>query len=259
MKLDKKTIIILATDGLTTNMLYNKLEQYFEIKAIFIENKISKKIILKNRVKKIGWFKVLGQILFITIIMKPLQKLSSSKIKNILTINNVNSNSIPNQNIVKISSINSQIVIDKLKLIKPDLVFINGTRIISKNVLNSINAKFINIHVGITPMYRGVHGGYWALYNNEPNLFGTTLHYVDSGIDTGNIITQGTMQISKSDNFATYPIIQFILGLKLLENSIDQIKSNTVGKVNFLTTKSELYYHPTIIQYLIKRLTKGIK
>jgi folate-dependent phosphoribosylglycinamide formyltransferase PurN len=37
-----------------------------------------------------------------------------------------------------------------MKAINPDLVIVNGTRIISKKVLSSINSKFVNIHVGIT-------------------------------------------------------------------------------------------------------------
>lgn len=240
-------------------MLYHKLSEYFNVQTVFIENKISKKKILKNRAKKIGWFKVVGQVLFMVIIMKPLQKLSSNKIKSILKNNKINSGIVPNQKIVKIDSVNNQMVINQLKSIKPDFVFVNGTRIISKKVLESIEAKFINIHVGITPKYRGVHGGYWALYNNEHHLFGTTLHFVDSGIDTGQIIAQQTLKINQTDNFATYPIIQFVLGLKLLDNSIKDIVNNKDINFKPLNIDSELYYHPTIWQYLVKRITKKIK
>jgi folate-dependent phosphoribosylglycinamide formyltransferase PurN len=66
-----------------------------------------------------------------------------------------------------------------LKAINPDLVIVNGTRIISKKVLSSINSKFVNIHVGITPKYRGVHGTYWALVNNDVENSGVTVHFVD--------------------------------------------------------------------------------
>jgi methionyl-tRNA formyltransferase len=257
--LDKKTIIILATEGLTTNMLFHKLTPHFEVKAILIEDKISKKTILKNRAKKIGWFKVFGQMLFILFIMKPLQKLSSSKIKKIIKDFQINSSDLPIEKINKITSVNNHKTIQKIKEINPDFVFVNGTRIISKNVLNSIDSKFINIHVGITPKYRGVHGGYWALYNNEPKLFGTTLHYVNTGIDTGKIIAQGIIDISKTDNFVTYPVIQFILGLNLLEKSINKIQSNSNNEVKLLTSESKLYYHPTLIQYIIKRITKRLK
>jgi folate-dependent phosphoribosylglycinamide formyltransferase PurN len=62
---------------------------------------------------------------------------------------------------------------------------------------SSINSKFVNIHVGITPKYRGVHGTYWALVNNDVENSGVTVHFVDEGIDTGNIINQAIVVPSK--------------------------------------------------------------
>ena len=47
---------------------------------------------------------------------------------------------------------------------------VNGTRILSRRMLESIDAVFLNMHVGITPKYRGVHGGYWALANGDRRM-----------------------------------------------------------------------------------------
>ena len=60
---------------------------------------------------------------------------------------------------------------------------VNGTRIISSRVLDSIGCPIINTHAGITPRYRGVHGGYWALAEGHPEEVGTTVHLVDKGIE----------------------------------------------------------------------------
>jgi len=258
-KLTKPTIVILATEGLTTNLLYNTLLKHFDVKGVIIEAKIAKKIILKNRVKRVGLLKVFGQVLFMMFVMRLLQKVSSGKISKLLISKGLSFKIYPENLTIKVDSINSENSKQKLQAINPDFVFVNGTRIISKKTLDCVSAKFINIHVGITPKYRGVHGGYWALYNNEPHLFGTTLHYVDSGIDTGQIIAQDITKVAKTDNFATYPIIQFGLGLELLEKSIDSIKTNSCVSIQPLSTESELYYHPTIWQYVMKRISKGVK
>src|SRR5438093_9923670 len=53
-------------------------------------------------------------------------------------------------------------------------VVVNGTRIISEAVLTASDAVFINMHAGITPKYRGVHGGYWALYNGDGEAASST-------------------------------------------------------------------------------------
>ena len=96
-----------------------------------------------------------------------------------------------------------------LQELKPDLLIVNGTRIISKKTLESVSAPFINIHTGITPAYRGVHGGYWAVAKGKKNFFGTTIHYVDAGVDTGGIIEQVFAEPAKENNFYTYPYFQY--------------------------------------------------
>lgn len=257
--MSKKSIIILATEGVTTNMLYHKLEQYFNIKQVIIEDKISKKTILKNRIKKLGYFNVFGQILFMLFIAPLLSLKSKKRINEILTKNKIDFTQIPNSIIKKIDSINNKDIVKMITILKPDFIFVNGTRIISKHIIESINVKMINIHVGITPKYRGVHGGYWAIYNNDLNMFGTTLHYIDAGIDTGAIIDQEIIKVSKNDNYATYSILQFCLGLNLLEKNIDLIINNKIKPKKPLTTENNLFHHPTFWQYIHKRLTKNIK
>lgn len=52
-------------------------------------------------------------------------------------------------------------------------MIVNGTSIISSKVLNAIGAIFINTDVGITPEYRRVHRGFWALRNGHKDNFGS--------------------------------------------------------------------------------------
>jgi len=137
-------------------------------------------------------------------------------------------------------------------------VIIHGTRILSAELLNSVTCRFINIHAGITPKYRGVHGGYWALANNDPLNCGVTVHLVDKGIDTGEIITQDNILPTPSDNFITYPYLQLAKGMELL---LRVIKDHFDGKLltKKAVGKSVLRHHPTLWQYLANRMMKKIK
>jgi methionyl-tRNA formyltransferase len=60
----------------------------------------------------------------------------------------------------------------------------------------------INIHAAILPFYRGIHGGIWAQINGEEFL-GSTCHVIDSGIDSGPILTvekfKNSVDISRKD------------------------------------------------------------
>lgn len=62
--------------------------------------------------------------------------------------------------------------------------------------------KTINCHAGKLPFYRGRNILNWALINDEKE-FGITVHYVDEGIDTGDIILQSCYPIDDDDTYAT--------------------------------------------------------
>jgi len=257
--LNKKNVIILATEGQTTNLLYNQLAENYNVQKVILENKISKKTILKNRIKKLGLLKVLGQILFMITVPKILNLTSRKRIKQIILEADQNDSPIPDEIIINVNSINDNSIAQLINQLSPNLIFVNGTRIISTTIIESTKIKMINIHVGITPKYRGVHGGYWALYNNDYKNFGTTVHYIDSGVDTGNVIAQRTTTISKQDNFTTYPILQYCLGLKILSTTITKSNFNNIESPPSKVSQSKLHYHPTFNQYIYKRVFLNIK
>lgn len=61
-------------------------------------------------------------------------------------------------------------------------------KIIKSPLLNLPKLGFINTHPSLLPYNRGKHYNFWALVEQAP--FGVTLHFVDSGIDTGPIVAQ---------------------------------------------------------------------
>ena len=106
----------------------------------------------------------------------------------------LNEKEIPKQIIRRVRSVNNNDTINLLRDINPNAVVVNGTRIISKKVLSCIDAPFINTHLGITLKYRGVHGGYWALANGDPDNYGVTVHLIDVGIDTGEYYIKNSLK-----------------------------------------------------------------
>ena len=51
-----------------------------------------------------------------------------------------------------------------------------------------IDHKALNIHLGISPYYRGTDCNFWALYDNNPHLVGATIHLLSKGLDNGPIL-----------------------------------------------------------------------
>src|SRR5262249_19038049 len=122
--------------------------------------------------------------------------------------------------LVQVNSANDPETESVLQELKPKVVVVNGTRILSRRLLSSVPAKFINTHAGITPSYRGVHGGYWALVKKDPDACGVTVHLVDEGIDTGLVLGQELIRPTDRDNFVTYPYLQLAAALPLLQTAV---------------------------------------
>ena len=217
MKLTHKNIkiIILATEGESTAILYNSLKDLYPIQKVIIEKPVKTFSFLKTRFKKVGLIKFIDQFFFLFILNKILNIISKKRKSFIIYDKKMSQNIIDEKIIARVNSANSIESINLINEISPDIVIVSGTRILSKKLLSTTNATYVNIHAGITPFYRGVHGAYWAYANNEPELAGVTLHYVDSGVDTGNRSAKVSFKIL----FLLFPEIRNLSGISY-ENSI---------------------------------------
>ncbi len=251
-------IVLLAGKGLSTNILYHALKNDFAIDTIILEEPIGKKALLKRRIKKLGIWKVAGQVLFQLIIVQLLHATAAKRKKEISKQFSMDSSELPLEKIRRVKSVNDENCLQLLQTISPQLVIVNGTRIISKRILDGVSSPFINMHAGITPKYRGVHGAYWALVNKDEKNCGVTIHLVDAGIDTGAVIFQKAITVCRKDNFATYPLLQLAEGITYMKKAMEDILLNRLALING-TKESGLWSHPGFGQYLYNRIVKGIK
>lgn len=242
--------LIIASAGTTTDMLYAGLSAHLEVVQVFIESPESKGRIIKRRLKKVGFWQTAGQVLFLGLVL-PFVPRRKKRIESIITESGFADQKIPQNQITRVETVHDEQLAARVNAFKPSVIFINGTRILKKDFLDAVDCPVVNIHVGITPKYRGVHGGYWALRNGEPHLFGVTLHWVDKGIDTGNIIAQKVLKPKKEDNFKTYPILQYAAGIELAIANLPAILEGKSFQNPVLTKESKLHYHPTIWTYLL--------
>ena len=254
-----KKIILLCTECYSTTALYNYLDKDYPIAALITEEPLRGMALAKRRFKRLGFFRVCGQIAFSLLIVPLLNLFSKKRIKEIKKFYSFDLSAIPKEKFTHFQTVNEEACILLLEKMKPDIVIVNGTRIISKKLLDRCNAVFINMHAGITPQYRGVHGGYWAVVNNDPEHCGVTIHLVDKGIDTGGILYQNKLALNHQDNFTTYPYLQLGEGLPLLKKAVEDVVYGKLKQDITPTVLSNLWYHPTIWQYLYYWLFKNKK
>ena len=85
---------------------------------------------------------------------------------------------------------------------KPDLLVLHQAPILPVEIFDLPTFGSINIHPTLLPDYRGSNPFFWLYYNSEP-LTGVTIHQVNSGIDTGDIICQQKQLIPQGINAMT--------------------------------------------------------
>lgn len=251
-------LVVLATDSPSTWMMVNALREDHPNLRVVIENPISRLMLLKRRMARIGVVKVVGQILFM-LYLPVLKRWSAKRIRVLVASAGLSTEPLSNVSITRFDSVNSQACIDWLHQEQPSVVVLNGTRIVSPALLASCNAIFLNTHCGITPAYRGVHGGYWALVCGDLENVGVTVHLVDAGVDTGGIVFQAAIEIDEQDNFLTYPVKQYIAGIPLMRRAIADVISGNLRMHRRDDLPSAIWHHPTLWQYLWARLRRGVR
>jgi methionyl-tRNA formyltransferase len=119
-------------------------------------------------------------------------------------------------------------------------VSMSFNQIFRKSLINLPPLKSINCHAGKLPFYRGRNILNWALINDEKE-FGITVHYIDDGIDTGDIIRQSCYPISDEDNYATLLnrayegcATNLYLAIKAIQgNQVTPIVQSSIDKLGF--------------------------
>ena len=128
-------------------------------------------------------------------------------------------------------NINSQAFINTVEKYNADLfVSMSFNQIFKDEIRNLPKQKAINCHAGKLPFYRGRNILNWALINDEQE-FGITVHYMDSGIDTGDIILQETYPITDLDDYRTLLERAYDGCADVLYRAIKMIQNNTVKVV----------------------------
>jgi folate-dependent phosphoribosylglycinamide formyltransferase PurN len=254
-----KSIVMLCSDCYSTTALYNYISRFYTIEKVVVEEPLRGWTLAKRRLRKLGIVTVAGQVLFSIIVVGLLKVTGKKRVAEIKIRYQSDETSIPESKKIRVPTVNDEQCAGLLKDIQPDIILVNGTRILSKRILESTNARIINMHTGITPMYRGVHGGYWALVKKDEEHCGVTVHLVDKGIDTGNVLYQARITINHNDNFFTYPFLQFGEGIPLVKQVVDDINAGNLKMVSPPAPFSKLWYHPTIWQYCYHRFFRDIK
>lgn len=120
-------------------------------------------------------------------------------------------------------SVNSPQFIETVKTLNPDLnLSVSYDQIFKEEIIQITPQGLVNFHAGKLPFYRGRNVINWALINGEEEI-GITAHYVNGGIDTGDIIMQRILPIFWEDTYGDV--------LKRVVKAFPELVTDTVGLI----------------------------
>lgn len=105
---------------------------------------------------------------------------------------------------------------------KPDVICLYGTAILREGWLERFPARIVNLHLGLSPFYRGSATLFWPFYFKELQYLGSTIHLASAKVDAGSIIARVDANIRPGEDY-------YQITTRLIKDSIDRFPEQVAG------------------------------
>jgi phosphoribosylglycinamide formyltransferase 1 len=144
-----------------------------------------------------------------------------------------------------------------------EAVLVYGTSLIKPPLLDHFAGRMINMHLGLSPYYRGTATNFYPLLNKEPEYVGATIHLIDAGIDSGAIIHHARPEITADDMPHTVGCKAILCGIEKIIQSAKELESGNLRPVpQWPVPSPKLYlrrdYHPSQVVELYNHIAEGL-
>jgi len=148
-----------------------------------------------------------------------------------------------NLRIFKPDNINDKTSVDFIKKLNPDIIIVAYyDQILKSHIIQIPKNGCVNVHMGLCEEYRGCYPTTWPIINGEDTA-GVTVHYIDEGIDSGDIISQIKVGISKDDTGETLYNKCTEAGIQLFKDTVGSLLSGEASsRKQVKTEKTKTYF-----------------
>lgn len=140
--------------------------------------------------------------------------------------------------------VNSAETAERIRLAAPDLIVVAVFgQILKADIIGVPRLGAINVHPSMLPRYRGPNPFYWTLRNREEQT-GLTVHHIDEGIDTGDIILQREMPVIPGDTETTLHHRSAEVARELLGEVVRRVADGSAPRVPQDAAEASYYGPP---------------
>jgi methionyl-tRNA formyltransferase len=144
-----------------------------------------------------------------------------------------------------IESPNDTTFLEELKKIQPDVIINQSQHILKKDFLTIPSIGVINRHNALLPKNRGRLTPFWVLFNNEKET-GVSIHFIDEGIDSGDIIVQEKFEVLPKDNFNSIARKNYSIAGKAMLKALNLLESGNYTLIKNDKTLASYNSTPTL-------------
>lgn len=147
-----------------------------------------------------------------------------------------------NLNFLEYNKLTDEDFVEKIKSLNADIAVVcSFNNKIPKVILDSVQGGFINVHPSLLPKYRGANP-YSAVIIDDEKETGVTLHFMDEDFDTGDIIAQRKIELSKIETMGTLFNRTNLLAFNMLLETLKHFEANELPRFKqpqgeFVTSK----------------------
>jgi methionyl-tRNA formyltransferase len=125
---------------------------------------------------------------------------------------------------------NNKKFLAKLKELDIDIIINQSQAVLKKNLLAIPRIGVLNRHNALLPKNRGRLTPFWVLYKEEKET-GVSIHFVDEGLDSGDIVIQEKYEVIKNDTFNTLVKKNYEIAPRLMLKALDMLESGNYTSI----------------------------
>lgn len=159
-------------------------------------------------------------------------------------------------------TLNSPTTVSFLREQNPEAVVVFGSDLIKGQLLEALPEFSINLHLGLSPWYRGAATLFWPFYFLEPNYAGATFHKITSSPDAGAILHQSVPPLHSGDGIHDVAAKTVTTATEEFALLLDKFSGGTRFELTDQTAQGKLFsrydFKPAHLRMIYERFDNDI-
>jgi len=241
----RKNILVITGEDLCHQYFVNQLNARFPLSAVLTEARIYPEPAAHSDEEKKAWDWFFAR-------RKKFEAQAFGPVNFTPTLNNPSLINIPNGNL------NAPETAKKIQRLRPGFIALFGTGLLGRKLLDLFPGRIFNLHVGLPGYCRGSSCNFWPIHNRRLEELGASVHLTNSGIDTGKIAVQASIDLDGEDDEQTLAGKTLTTGIELMVSTIHNWRDKTLN-FTFSDKIGKLYFKKDFTPGAVLRVRKMVE